>query len=481
MPSIYDLPVELLRLVTRFLDDEGDLSALCRSGNRWVRDVVTPILYLRVKDNPGVLCWACDEGRLGTVESLLAVGANPDSVWATGIRPESSAWKSIPTQAEFDEARELDSQDEVGTLSFTGWRDIRPLAAMGRAVKIMRYEVFSWTPLHIAARWGHDDIANLLLDHGADVEHLAGGFCDCCLAHGWTRSRSGDRPLWTPLHTAICQGNESTVKLLLSRGALPTNVTGPIPGSRKQPRVSALHTACQTGATSLAHLLITKYQAEVEARDHLGQTPISYAYFSGMWECIDLLVEHGASLDVRIGDWPLVKHACKEYRFAEVLRLIDLGANVYTSFAEPPARHNSSAPVSALLCCSWRKLGKDRKHVYFDMATALRAKRQKHLRVDAVKALLAIDIRTGHDTSHWRRVLWKAAENHLADVVHLLAGADGGKCYVPDVTDKRSALLYAKITDPISEKGKAKTIEIMTEVLSGEPTTTKLPQAVSAL
>lgn len=53
-----------------------------------------------------------------------------------------------------------------------------------------------------------------------------------------------------------------------------------------------------------------------------------------MWECIDLLVENGASLDVRIRDWPIFKHACKESRFAEALRLIALGANVSTSFAE---------------------------------------------------------------------------------------------------------------------------------------------------
>lgn len=183
-----------------------------------------------------------------------------------------------------------------------------------------------------------------------------------------------------------------------------------------------------------------------------------------MWECIDLLVENGASLDVRIGDWPIVKHACNEYRFAEVLRLIDLGANVYTSFAEPPAQHASSGPVSALLCCSWRKLGKH--PLYFDMETALRAKRQRHLRADAVKALLDIDMKAGHDTTPCKRILCKAAEHHLPDLVRFLVGADGGKCYVPDVADKRDALNYAKTRKPIMEKGQGKTIAILTKVLS---------------
>ena len=28
-----------------------------------------------------------------------------------------------------------------------------------------------WTPLHVACRWGHDDVAEMLVEHGADEHH----------------------------------------------------------------------------------------------------------------------------------------------------------------------------------------------------------------------------------------------------------------------------------------------------------------------
>lgn len=85
MLSILDLPVELLCHVTEYLDD-GDLSTWCRAGSRLIFEIATPILYSRVKNEPGVFCWACDEGRIGTVERLLAVGANPDIEWVDDER-----------------------------------------------------------------------------------------------------------------------------------------------------------------------------------------------------------------------------------------------------------------------------------------------------------------------------------------------------------------------------------------------------------
>ena len=57
-----------------------------------------------------------------------------------------------------------------------------------------------WTPLHAAIDGGHIDIANLLLDHGANVD---------------TMNIYGD----TPLSTATQEGQEELVEELLARGA----------------------------------------------------------------------------------------------------------------------------------------------------------------------------------------------------------------------------------------------------------------------
>lgn len=66
MPSISALPVELLCHVAGYLHDTGDLSAFSRSGNGVIHEVVSCLLYQRVKDLgwlPNIMCWACDEGR----------------------------------------------------------------------------------------------------------------------------------------------------------------------------------------------------------------------------------------------------------------------------------------------------------------------------------------------------------------------------------------------------------------------------------
>jgi ankyrin repeat protein len=62
------------------------------------------------------------------------------------------------------------------------------------------------TPLGTAATFGANEIAEILLDHGADTEHTAD--------HGNT-----------PLHSAAANGNRALVELLLARGADPAATT----------------------------------------------------------------------------------------------------------------------------------------------------------------------------------------------------------------------------------------------------------------
>lgn len=94
-----------------------------------------------------------------------------------------------------------------------------------------------WTPLHLAAHFGHEDVVRLLLERGAAVDvrsrnvmantplHAAAGrhprICQILVEAGAdvnSRQEGG----WTPLHAAARSGHEDTVELLLSRGADPT-------------------------------------------------------------------------------------------------------------------------------------------------------------------------------------------------------------------------------------------------------------------
>lgn len=408
MPSaICALPIETLTHVIGYLRDYSDVSALSRCGSRFVHAVATPLLYARVKGYRGVLCWACDEERVGTVKYLLASGADPNAAWHADTRRSTTVASILRMQEEASpvlhgenpdaerraifqdyhdaecarslEAHELDSVEDQDTDSESDSSDED--SHFGYDVEEY-HDIFddnyidpvlddhgecSWSPLHIAARWGNCEIAALLLDHGAKIDAMAKGFCDCVAAHDSTRKGPldyGQRlPRWTPLHTAICHGNDQMAELLLSRGA-SLDIGGVLDGQPR--RITALHSASASGATCIARLLIQRHSADVEAKDHLGQTPISYAYFTGMWECIDLLLESGATLNARIGKWPLLKHACKEQRFAEAIRMIDLGIDVQASYTEASVvvkKQNARGrlrvePISAMVCCAYRNWGK---------------------------------------------------------------------------------------------------------------------------
>ena len=59
---------------------------------------------------------------------------------------------------------------------------------------------YGLTPLHLASRLNHIEIAKLLIDRGADLEAKTNGG-------------------WTPLHLASDNNNIETAKLLIERGA----------------------------------------------------------------------------------------------------------------------------------------------------------------------------------------------------------------------------------------------------------------------
>jgi uncharacterized protein len=83
-----------------------------------------------------------------------------------------------------------------------------------------------WTPLHLAVYFGHQEAAEILLAHGADVHAATAGspkagipaIAALLLAHGAdvnARQHGG----WTPLHAAADDGPLDLITLLLDAGA----------------------------------------------------------------------------------------------------------------------------------------------------------------------------------------------------------------------------------------------------------------------
>ncbi len=127
-----------------------------------------------------------------------------------------------------------------------------------------------WTPLHLAAFFGHSDLANALIDRGADIN-----------------APSTNAMKNTPLHAAAAGANTPLVKLLLERGADPN--------ARQEGGWTALHSAAQAGNREMVEMLIAN-GADLSARAVNNQAPLDLALVKGHRDVVALLEELGAKL-----------------------------------------------------------------------------------------------------------------------------------------------------------------------------------------
>jgi ankyrin repeat protein len=97
------------------------------------------------------------------------------------------------------------------------------------------YSPDGWTPLHLAAFFGHAPIAKLLLEHGANVQARSRNALDNEPIHAAAAGRKADviavlleygadvnarqHGGWTPLHAASQNGDGNLVRLLMAHGA----------------------------------------------------------------------------------------------------------------------------------------------------------------------------------------------------------------------------------------------------------------------
>lgn len=118
------------------------------------------------------------------------------------------------------------------------------------------------TPLHLAAKHGHRDVAALLLDHGAAMDQIR---------------QDGV----TPLFLAAQEGRREIVVLFLEKGAA-VNQQGRVGG------VTLLHLSAYRGDQDMAALLL-KYGADKNARMSSGERPVDLARQQGHHALVPLL------------------------------------------------------------------------------------------------------------------------------------------------------------------------------------------------
>ena len=127
-----------------------------------------------------------------------------------------------------------------------------------------------WTPLHLAAFFGHPQLAKGLLNRGAAID-----------------ARSSNAMKNTPLHAAVAGNHAEVVTLLLEQGADANAL--------QHGGWTALHGAAQTGNLEIARTLLV-HGASISARAENNQSPLDLALMYGKAEMAELLENRGAKL-----------------------------------------------------------------------------------------------------------------------------------------------------------------------------------------
>lgn len=160
------------------------------------------------------------------------------------------------------------------------------------------------TPLLIAARHGHREVVEYLLDHcGARVE--VGGSVNF---DGETIE--GAPPLWA----ASAAGHLHVVRSLLERGASvnQTTLTNSTP----------LRAACFDGHLEIVRYLVGERGADLEVANRHGHTCLMIACYKGHSEIARYLLERGADVNRRSVKGNTAMHDCAESGSLEILKLL---------------------------------------------------------------------------------------------------------------------------------------------------------------
>jgi ankyrin repeat protein len=189
-----------------------------------------------------------------------------------------AAWRGDRAEAERLIRRGADVNATVPS------RDLRELVAFLSWMQQLPRSDVGYRALHYAVDSGHVDVARLLIERGADVNHAArGGRTAFELAIGNSNvdmlrllTAAGARP--TPVHlgAAVAYSSPATVAFLLEHGARPFTGTTPDPERPGYTSAPTVIMATRRGDTTILRLLL-EAGADVGVADGNGWSALRWA------------------------------------------------------------------------------------------------------------------------------------------------------------------------------------------------------------
>ncbi|KAK7094364.1 hypothetical protein V1264_005939 [Littorina saxatilis] len=226
------------------------------------------------RDGNTLLHIAADKRNLEAITLAVKSGASLTKTNNKGLTPYQLAQRR---------RKELNNATDRNKMAFDlfsairGGNDVRVKTLLCHGSSVHDKDDAGRTGLLVACEAGQGNIADLLIDLGADV--------NVSVTSQW------DGPQ-TPLFFACHRGLIRTVELLLKHNAVIDAIN-----KWKQ---TALHWACvcksPTASADITRLLLDA-GADVNAQDRWGRTPLHYAAWNGNTETLRRLIHHEADLN----------------------------------------------------------------------------------------------------------------------------------------------------------------------------------------
>jgi len=302
--SFQSLPNELLFMITGQLR-RSDLNALAQTCQQFYAFLNSTLYFDNIRlHNSSALFWAAAKGNLGTIQRMVAHGADLQ------IRNEGAA------------ARQLNLND-LKIYNMTRKRGSARTRNTRSTKECLSFSACGETLLHRAAEWNQEPVAKYLLDNGCNMVSI-------------------DMNGYYPIQLAAHRGYESVVKLFLEKGFHPDTLSW----ARTDP--SAIHSAVCGGHPGIVKLLLD-HDADANPKKRFASkaySPLDIALsgwfpktkniidlqaalgpdhiHDGQENCALLLIEHAREPQVLEDEGFLIDAVRKNY--VKVIRaLLDLG------------------------------------------------------------------------------------------------------------------------------------------------------------